>query len=168
MGRSVGGEGEGLPPPTRRNKGGGGALTVGGIALALWLIAPSFGIGVSEARNPLHPDPALEKFYKGLRVPQAPWRGCCDVSDCGPTNASRDGEGRWRVSLYRNEKNWEVHAGEFSEIVPTTNVVLDGEAGWLPVPDEAILENVANEQGKAVVCYTYALGILCFLPPPEF
>ena len=157
---------EGLAPPTGHHKGAGraGALRLAGL-LAL---ASAIGFATAEARPPAHPDPKLETFYKGLRLPNAPWRGCCDVSDCGPTDATRDPEGRWRIHLVRVEDSWEIHTGENREVVTASAVVVDSAGGWLPVPDEAIVEGVDNEQGKAVACYTYALGILCFLPPPVF
>jgi hypothetical protein len=38
---------------------------------------------------------------------------------------------------------------------------------WLRVPPKTIIENTDNPTGRAVVCFTPAAGILCFMRPPE-
>ena len=44
-------------------------------------------------------------------------------------------------------------------------VMLDGE--WRPVPPDRVLERVDNPTGRAVVCYTPARGIMCFVRGAE-
>jgi hypothetical protein len=41
------------------------------------------------------------------------------------------------------------------------------EGRWLPIPPDKILDRTDNPTGRAVVCYTPTLGIMCFIRGPE-
>jgi len=85
-----------------------------------------------------NPDPALAPWYNNLR---APWTNalCCSIADCRPVEARTAGD------------DYEVFVG--------------GE--WRRVPPDRILQRSDNPTGHAVVCWTPAAGILCFVRGPD-
>lgn len=90
------------------------------------------------AKPPEGADPALAPWYQSLRTPDGNM-GCCSIADCRPTDYRQTRDGY--------------------------EVLIDDR--WLAVPPEKILERISNPTGRAVVCYTPALGILCFVRPAE-
>ena len=92
----------------------------------------------AHAAPPPDADPALAPWFRGLQAPDT-GRSCCSVADCRPT------EVRTRSDHYE---------------------VLIGYQ-WLTVPSEKILNRSDNPTGRAVVCWTPAFGIMCFVHGPE-
>ena len=41
------------------------------------------------------------------------------------------------------------------------------EDRWLTVPADRVLDHTDNPTGRAIVCYTPARGIMCFIKGPE-
>lgn len=93
--------------------------------------------GHTAAAPPPDADPALGPWFRDLRAPDT-GRSCCSVSDCRATEVRTNGD---RYEAY-----------------------IEGQ--WLPVPQAKVLSRPDNPTGHAVVCWTPALGIMCFIPGP--
>ena len=91
-----------------------------------------------QAAPPPDADPALAPWFRGLQAPDT-GRSCCSVADCRPM------EVRTRGDHYE--------------------VLIEGQ--WLVVPPEKVLNRSDNPTGRAVVCWTPAFGIMCFVHGPE-
>lgn len=83
---------------------------------------------------PENADPSLAPWYQGLQQPDT-GVSCCSIADCRPVE-DRVGPNGYEVLL---------------------------EDEWRPVPPEKILQGKFNPTGRAVVCSSPALGILCFV-----
>lgn len=94
--------------------------------------------GAALARPPPNADPALHTWYDGLRVPHSRM-SCCSVSDC-------------RTVEYRTRGD---HYEAFVE------------GRWISIPPDKILQRTDNPTGHAVLCWTPALGVMCFVRGPE-
>ena len=79
-------------------------------------------------------DPAQSKWYEGLQQPKT-GMSCCSIADCRPTE--------YRIK----DNHYEVYI----------------DTKWLPVPPDKILHRYDNPTGRAIVCWTPALGIMCFV-----
>lgn len=93
------------------------------------------GAGASHAAPPPNPDPGLSRWFGDLVDPDT-GIPCCDETDC-------------RVVEER------VTNDHFE-------VLLEGR--WHTVPAEKVLRRRENPIGRAVLCYSKALGIMCFVP----
>ena len=94
--------------------------------------------GIATAAPPPNADPALAPWYQNLRQPQT-GVSCCSIADC-------------RATDYRT-------TGDHYE------VFIDDK--WTVVPADKILQRIDNPVGRAVVCWTPALGIMCFVRATE-
>jgi hypothetical protein len=90
------------------------------------------------ARPPPNADMSLAPWFQGLRQPGT-GISCCSMADCRQTD--------FRI------------AGSHYE------ALVEGE--WREVPRDKILDRTDNPTGRAVVCYTPAGGIMCFIRGPE-
>jgi hypothetical protein len=90
------------------------------------------------AAPPENADPNLAQWFQGLQQPDT-GVSCCSIADCRPVD-SRVGPAGYEVFL-------------------------DDE--WQPVPREKILQGKQNPLGRAVVCRSQAMGILCFVRGTE-
>jgi hypothetical protein len=92
----------------------------------------------APAAPPPDADPALAPWFNSLRQP---WTNalCCSIADCRPVDSRLNGE------------HYEA--------------LIDGQ--WRAVPDHLILNRSDNPTGRAVVCWTPSVGILCFIRAPE-
>ena len=90
------------------------------------------------AAPPPDADPSLAPWFNSLR---RPWTNalCCSVADCRPVD-SRLNDGHYEA-------------------------LIEGE--WRRVPDHLILNRNDNPTGRAIVCWTPQVGILCFVRAPE-
>ena len=91
----------------------------------------------ARAFPPPDADPALSPWFEELRQPGT-GRSCCSIADCRPVDYRIAGD------------HYEVWIG----------------SQWLAVPKDRILQRFDNPTGHAVVCYTPALGIMCFVEGP--
>lgn len=92
----------------------------------------------ADARPPPNPDPQLAPWFESLRQPKS-GASCCSISDCRPAD-------------YRTVGNhYEVMLQE----------------KWVEVPSDKILRRLDNPTGRAVVCWTPTIGIMCFVRGPE-
>ena len=87
---------------------------------------------------PENADPRLAPLFNSLRQPGT-GVSCCSVSDCRPVDYRVSGAG------------YEVWIDD----------------SWRQVPADKILQGRDNPIGRAVVCYTPALGIMCFVRGTE-
>jgi hypothetical protein len=101
-------------------------------------MALSLAAGTAVARPPPNADMSLAPWFQGLRQPGT-GISCCSIADCRQTDARING------SHYE--------------------AMIDG--AWLPVPADKILERTDNPTGRAIICYTPSLGIMCFIRGPE-
>jgi hypothetical protein len=90
------------------------------------------------AKPPSDADYSLAPWFQSLRQPGS-GVSCCSLADCRTTDYRTDGN------------HYEA--------------LIDGR--WLVVPQDKILKRVDNPTGRAVVCYTPALGIMCFVRAAE-
>lgn len=93
---------------------------------------------LARAAPPQNADPALAPWYQSLRQPDT-GVSCCSIADCRATDYRTDGD------------HYEV--------------LIDNK--WTLVPQDKILQRVDNPVGRAVVCWTPALGIMCFVRATE-
>jgi hypothetical protein len=97
------------------------------------------GIGVSAwARPPDNADPALAPWFQSLRQPGTNM-SCCSIADCRETDYRTVGD----------------HYEAFVQ------------GRWLEIPPDKVLNRTDNPTGRAVVCWSPALGIMCFVRGPE-
>lgn len=112
------------------------------LGLALLVIAGAIALTISmrpaQAAPPPDADPALNSWFQGLQQPDT-GVSCCSIADCRPVD-DRVGPNGYEV-LINNE--------------------------WLPVPQQKILQGKHNPAGRAVVCYSEAMGIMCFVRGTE-
>jgi hypothetical protein len=92
----------------------------------------------APAAPPPDADPSLAPWFNSLRQP---WTNalCCSIADCRPVDSRLNGE------------HYEA--------------LIEGQ--WREVPDHLILNRSDNPTGRAVVCWTPQVGILCFIRAPE-
>jgi len=96
-------------------------------------------IGIrADARPPENADATLAPWFQGLRQPGT-GISCCSIADCRQTD-------------YRT-------AGDHYEALV--------QGRWISVPPEKVLDRTDNPTGRAVVCWTPATGIMCFVRGPE-
>jgi hypothetical protein len=93
---------------------------------------------IAKAGPPPDSDPALAPWYQSLRQPTT-GASCCSIADC--------------------------RAAEYREIGDHYEVLIDDK--WTLVPQDKILQHVDNPIGRAVVCWTPTLGIMCFVRATE-
>jgi hypothetical protein len=87
---------------------------------------------------PENADPSLAPWFNSLRQPGT-GASCCSIADCRPVD-------------YRPTKSG-------------YEVWINGQ--WMPVPPDKVLEGKDNPIGRAVVCYTPMLGVMCFVRGTE-
>lgn len=90
------------------------------------------------AKPPAGTDLSLAPWFQSLRQPGT-GVSCCSVADC-------------RTTDYRTE-------GDHYE------ALIDDK--WMRVPPDKVLQRIDNPTGRAVVCYTPSLGIMCFVRAAE-
>jgi hypothetical protein len=82
-------------------------------------------------------DPLLAPWFEDLRQPGT-GHSCCSIADCRTVDA--------RVV----QDHYEAFIDD----------------RWMVVPPDKILRRYDNPTGRAVVCWTPALGIMCFVQGP--
>ena len=92
----------------------------------------------TRAAPPENADPALAPWFQGLRQPGSRM-SCCSIADCRQTDS--------RV------------AGDHYE------AFVQGQ--WRAIPPDKVLPRADNPTGRAVVCWSPAFGIMCFVRGPE-
>src|SRR5438552_100492 len=92
----------------------------------------------AHAQPPENADPALAPWFQSLQQPST-GASCCSISDCRPTE-------------YRSD------ADHYEALV---------EGRWLLVPSDKVLQRTDNPTGRAIVCWTPVLGIMCFVRGTE-
>lgn len=90
------------------------------------------------AAPPDNADPRFAPWFEGLRQPGT-GISCCSIADCRPVD--------YRVGADGYE------------------VFIEGQ--WHPIPADKILQGKDNPMGRAVVCWTPARGVLCFVRGTE-
>ena len=98
------------------------------------------------AAPPENPDPNLAQWFRSLTQPGS-GASCCDLSDCRGASTRIGAEG-YEVLIAAS----------------TFPVAYDR---WVRVPNDRILHGKDNPLGRAVVCWTPAKGVICFVKPSE-
>ncbi len=93
--------------------------------------------GPSAAKPPPHPDPSLRLWFESLQDPETTL-SCCEEADCREVDA--------RIARDHHE------------------VQIDGI--WVEIPERKIIRPDSNPTGRAVLCWSPTLGIMCFVPGP--
>ncbi len=95
-------------------------------------------MGSAEARPPKNADMSLAPWFHSLRQPGT-GASCCSIADCRQTD-------------------FRIKGGHYQAKV---------NGHWKTVPKHTILSRTDNPTGRAVVCYTPYVGIMCFIKGPE-
>jgi hypothetical protein len=96
------------------------------------------GTAAAVAQPPPNSNPTLAPWFRSLLQPGTNL-SCCSIADC-------------RATEYRIDHNrYEALIGR----------------RWLVVPPDKILQRTDNPTGRAVVCWTPQLGIMCFVRATE-
>jgi hypothetical protein len=91
-----------------------------------------------RAAPPPDADGTLAPWFQSLRQPNT-GVSCCSMADCRTVDYRTDGD--------------------------SYEALIEGR--WIIVPREKILQRIDNPTGRAVVCWTPALGVLCFVRASE-
>jgi hypothetical protein len=92
----------------------------------------------ATAQPPPNANPAFAPWFRSLLQPGTNL-SCCSIADC-------------RAADYRIRRDrYEVLIGR----------------RWLAVPPSKILQRTDNPTGRAIVCWTPELGIMCFVRTSE-
>lgn len=94
--------------------------------------------GAAYAHPPPNANPAFAPWFRSLTQPGT-GISCCAEADCRQTEFRIDGD-------------------HYEALV---------QGQWLRVPSDAVLKRTDNPTGRAVVCWTPSLGIMCFVRGPE-
>jgi len=122
-------------------------IIMGVIVLAVvvaWVIGHARA-GPAEREEALS-DPSRSEWFSSLKRPGTEV-SCCDVSDCGRTQAKQMDDGLWQAMMR------------------TVN-----GAAWAAIPPEIVLRNKPSPDGEAYLCQsepisTRAPKLYCFIPP---
>lgn len=106
-------------------------------------------VAAAYSAPPENADPALAPWFQSLRQPGT-GASCCSIADCRPVDYQGSSSGGYEVYLGLEAKD----APGFHD-------------GWVPVPKDKVLDGKDNPVGRAVVCWTPALGVLCFVRGTE-
>ncbi len=87
---------------------------------------------------PPNADPGLSAWFNSLRQPGT-GASCCSIADCRPVD-------------YR------LGPAGYEVFIDNT---------WRPVPPDKVIHGKENPLGRAVVCWTPAFGIMCFVRGTE-
>jgi hypothetical protein len=101
-------------------------------------MAAALTIGLANSAPPENADPRFSDWFNSLRQPGT-GVSCCSISDCRP------------VDYQTNQDHYEVWIAD----------------QWRPVPNDKVLQRYDNPTGRAVVCWTPALGVMCFVKAAE-
>lgn len=107
------------------------------VRVTLVLVLLAAAASSARAKPPPNPDPKLSPWFEDLRQPGT-GRSCCSIADCRPAEV--------RVV----DDHYEALLGD----------------RWIRVPEDKILHRFDNPLGRPVVCWTPALGIMCFVNGP--
>ena len=94
-------------------------------------------VGPGAALPPPNPDPRLRAWFESL-IDQESMLPCCGEADCRAVEA--------RVAVDHHE------------------AFVRG--AWLRIPVEKVVHRTDNPTGGAILCWSPALGVLCFVPGP--
>jgi hypothetical protein len=108
------------------------------IRRTLTTAAIALGTVTAAAEPPPNANPAFVPWFHSLLQPGTNL-SCCSIADCRAAD--------YRIASDRYE-------------------VLIGKR-WLPVPPDKILQRTDNPTGRAIVCWTPQLGIMCFVRATE-
>ena len=89
-------------------------------------------------RPPPNADPALAPWFHSLMQPGT-GISCCSEADCRRTD-------------------FRINGDHYEAMI---------QGVWQRVPNSSVLRRSDNPTGSAVVCWTPALGIMCFVRGPE-
>ena len=92
----------------------------------------------ARANPPPDADMSLAPWFHSLMQPGT-GMSCCSIADCRPTD-------------YR------IRNGHYEALI---------RGDWKDVPAEVVLHRSDNPTGRAVVCYSPNIGIMCFIKGPE-
>jgi hypothetical protein len=106
--------------------------------LRLLIVASLLVVSQAQAKPPEDADPAQAPWFQGLRQPGT-GISCCSIADCRPAD--------WRI----NNDRYEAFIG----------------GAWRVVPPDKVLHRDDNPTGRAVVCWTPATGVMCFIKGPD-
>jgi hypothetical protein len=106
--------------------------------LRLMVAAAVFTAAPVQAAPPENADPTLAPWFEGLRQPGT-GISCCSIADC-------------RTADYR------IAHDHYEAFV---------EGLWRDVPPDRVLHRDDNPTGRAVVCWTPATGVMCFIKGPD-
>lgn len=98
----------------------------------------ALGTTSAVANPPPNADMSLAPWFQGLKQPGT-GMSCCSIADCRQTDFRARGD------------HYEA--------------MIDGQ--WRTIPPDKVLNRTDNPTGRAVVCYTPTLGIMCFIRGPE-
>jgi hypothetical protein len=108
------------------------------VAPAPFVAALMLTANSAAARPPPDADPMLAPWFEDLRQPDT-GQSCCSIADCRPAD--------YRIV----EDHYEAFVDD----------------QWMAVPSDKVLRRLDNPTGRAVVCWTRTLGIMCFVTGPE-
>ena len=123
-----------------RISGGGSGRPVAGLISRLLLAGAALLAlaPLARARPPANGDPALAPWFRSLTQPGT-GMSCCSIADCRET--------------------------DFRIIGDHYEALIQGQ--WREIPADKVLARADNPTGRAVVCWSPALGIMCFVRGPE-
>jgi hypothetical protein len=96
------------------------------------------------ARPPEGADPSLAPFFHGLMQPGGSV-SCCSEADC-------------RAVVYK------ITSRGYQAYITPEEFATAQTSKWVEIPGDKILSPRPNPTGAAILCWTPALGVLCFLP----
>jgi hypothetical protein len=92
----------------------------------------------AKADPPPNADAGLAPWYQSLKQPHT-GISCCSIADCRAADYRTTGD---HYEVFINDK-------------------------WTIVPQDKVLQHIDNPIGRAVVCWTPSLGIMCFVRATE-
>jgi hypothetical protein len=91
--------------------------------------------GAGHTAPPPNANPAFSAWFESLIDPDTSVP-CCSLSDC-------------RMVEHRMARD---------------HFEVEVEGQWVSIPEEKVLHRTDNPTGQAVLCWSKALGIMCFVP----
>lgn len=116
----------------------------------------------ASAAPPDNADPRLAPWFNSLTQPDT-GVGCCSISDCRPVLSFIRPTGY--AVFIEDDRAKALPGAVFGEERNEVGEIVQGYE--VPVPADKVLQGKDNPVGRAVVCWTPALGIMCFVRGTE-